>query len=270
MKYVFDFHLFSKRLTEYMVNHNMVDSKGKPDKIALYNRLNPNQAITEADIKSDRQKVTDKTRYIDNWLKEKNLPRLEDVISLCNALDCDFDYFFTNMKQTTRDLQYISTVTNLSESSIKYLENSKPYEYDLLDILLKNDYYKPLCFAIGDYLQTLLYKEMEIKDGSDIQQISDSEKQDIAQFRATKRFIEVLELLATNEDAQKLNRFEHDLSDLRKSWKPSTMYEQLVKTAQYLTSKEFQDDVKQAEQEWKKSGLSFNEYIEQMENKKGK
>lgn len=69
LKYEIDTHLFSQKLSSLLRQKNMIDKKGKPDKIALYNLLNPTDVLTEDDCRTDRQYVTDKTRNISNWLR---------------------------------------------------------------------------------------------------------------------------------------------------------------------------------------------------------
>lgn len=110
----------------------MIDKKGKPDKIDLYNLLYPTNAITKKDCEIDRQAVTDKTRNIDNWLKGKNYPkRISDVLELCNALSCDLDYFFTKMSAPTHDVEFISKETGLSTDAIETLKSLKiAYRFD--------------------------------------------------------------------------------------------------------------------------------------------
>ena len=130
MKYEIDTHLFSQKLSSLLIEKGMIDKKGNPDKIALYNLLYPNNKITEKDCEIDRQAVTDKTRNISNWLKGNNYPkRISDVLELCNALDCDLDYFFTNMPAPTHDIEFISQKTGLNKKSIDTLNILKRSEY---------------------------------------------------------------------------------------------------------------------------------------------
>ena len=141
MKYEIDTHLFSQKLSSILIEKGMIDKKGKPDKIALYNLLYPNNKITEKDCEIDRQGVTDRTRNISNWLKGNNYPkRISDVLELCNALDCDLDYFFTNMPAPTHDIEFISQKTGLNKKSI-----------DTLNILKRREYIGILNYIMSDY-----------------------------------------------------------------------------------------------------------------------
>lgn len=141
MKYEIDTHLFSRKLSSILIEKGMIDKKGNPDKIALYNLLYPNNKITEKDCEIDRQAVTDKTRNISNWLKGNNYPkRISDVLELCNALDCDLDYFFTDMPAPTHDIEFISQKTGLNKKSI-----------DTLNILKRSEYIGILNYIMSDY-----------------------------------------------------------------------------------------------------------------------
>lgn len=109
-----------------MIKKGMVDKKGNPDKIQLYNLLYPNDQITANFCKLDRQGVTDKTRNISNWLNGKNYPKdIKKILDICNALECDLDYFFTDMKSSTHDLAFIEKETGLTQSSIQTLLSCK-------------------------------------------------------------------------------------------------------------------------------------------------
>lgn len=161
-----------------MRDKELVDKKENPDPIKLYNLLYPDDKITQDMIKLDRQKVTDKTRNIRNWIQGNNYPKsIRDILLLCNALECDLDYFFTDMECETHDMQFIHDKTGLSEDAINFLieenankdtigkmilpeffinydESEKPY-IDLINYLLckKNDTVKLL-----DYLYQYIFR----------------------------------------------------------------------------------------------------------------
>lgn len=123
MKYKDNPHLFAQKLSKIMIDKGMIDKKGKPDKVALYNLLYPNDLITEETRKNDSQFVVDKTRTISNWLNGKNYPKkITDVFLLCNTLDCDLDYFFTDMHAPTHNIEFISLETGLSNNAINMLK----------------------------------------------------------------------------------------------------------------------------------------------------
>ncbi len=128
MKYNNNPHLFAQKLSRIMIEKDMVDKKGNPDKVALYNLLYPNDLITTDIKKKDSQFVTDKTRAISNWLNGKNYPKkISDVLFLCNALDCDLDYFFCDMPAPTHDEEFIIKETGLSFRAIAMLKKLLTY-----------------------------------------------------------------------------------------------------------------------------------------------
>lgn len=237
-----------------MIDKKMIDKRGNPDKIALYNLLNPNAQITENDCEIDRQGVTDKTRAISNWLNGKNYPKsIFDVISLCNALDCDLDYFFTDMLAPTHDINFITQETNLSYNAILNLQKATDFERSILDILLKKEYFRDICFSIYSYMQTY-YKEILVQDKDTGDRIlQDTEKMEIAEYRASKHFSHVLvNKIAKDEEIQKFNKYEHGIQILNN----------------LLTTGQFRERLNKAEALWKESGLSFNEIcdLEEQDN----
>lgn len=149
-KYVIDLHLFSQKVCMALIDKKMVDKNGKPDPIKLHNILYPNDLITENDIeKCGRSNFTEKTRKERNWINGVNYPKtMNDVLLLCNALDCDLDYFFTDMPCKTHDMQFIHDETGLSteavERLIKWNEKTK---------LPRSDFYHNSILFISDLLE---------------------------------------------------------------------------------------------------------------------
>lgn len=259
MKYEIDTHLFSKKLSSLLIKKGMINKKGEPDKISLYNLLYPANAITDEDCRIDRQAVTDKTRNISNWLKGNNYPkRISDVLALCNALDCDLDYFFTNMPAPTHDIEFISKETNLSCDSVLYIQNATEYEQLILDTILKKEYFWDICYAIYSYMQTY-YKEFQIQDSSTENiKLQDKEKMEFAEYRATKHFSNTLvNKISRDEDIKKYNKYEHDMETLR----------------HIILSDDFKKSMQQASDEFEKFRKSckggFNDFIEYLEKKGG-
>lgn len=255
MKYEINAHLFSKKLSSLLVKKGMKNKKGEPDKIALYNLLYPTNAITDEDCKIDRQAVTDKTRNISNWLKGNNYPkRISDVLDLCNALDCDLDYFFTNMDAPTHDIEFVSKETNLSCDAVLYIQNATEYEQLVLDTMLKKEYFWDICYAIYSYMQTY-YKELQIQDANtENVKLQDKEKMEFAEYRATKHFSNTLiNKISKDEDIRKYNKYEHDREILQ----------------HVILSDDFKKGIQRATDELKKfmeSGKGgFNDFIEYLE-----
>ena len=148
MKYEIELHIFSDKLNHIMLKKGLVNKKGEADPIKLYNLLYPNDEITEDMLKLDRRKYTDMTRYISNWIKGKNYPKsVNDILSLCNALECDLDYFFSDMECPTHDMQFIHEKTGLSEKAIKALDYIFTYKrkdvIDNINLLICDIWHKP-------------------------------------------------------------------------------------------------------------------------------
>lgn len=149
---------FIPKIKNY-VEKGLIDKKGKPDPIALYNLLHPTDAITPELLKSDRQAATDKPRNIRNWINGKNYPKnIADVLSLCNALGCELDYLFTDMQCKTHDKQFIQDSIGLSEANIEYLKYKKKLYcnyIDSLNILLSSDNFDNTLYHLTEYIKAV-------------------------------------------------------------------------------------------------------------------
>ena len=215
MKYEIDTHLFAQKLSALLINKGMKNKKGEPDKIALYNRLYPTNAITDEDCKKDRQSVTDKTRNISNWLKGNNYPkRISDVLELCNALNCDLDYFFTSMPAPTHDLYFISHETGLSAQAVNRLIEYDTNIKELLDCLIdfkdldeEPDFLNILLVAMLNYGMSTGTTKIILKDSlfSDEKEISDKETvANMLKYSATQIFNTCLSCCSIALDNKKL------------------------------------------------------------------
>lgn len=86
-----------------------------PALVELHNKINPNDIITE-----DTDKNNKIDRYRD-WINGKTTPDLEEFAKLCNALEVDSSYFFTDTEAPTRDICFISDALKLSPKAIEKL-----------------------------------------------------------------------------------------------------------------------------------------------------
>lgn len=164
-KYVIDLHEFSKKLCSLMVKKGMVYNGNKPDPIALYNAMHKNdQIIIKNMIGFRRSDYTQKIRPQINWINGENYPkRISDILELCNALDCDLDYLFTDMQCQTHDVQFIHDYTGLSEDAINKLEyhNRQMHHYiESLNILLSSANFGNALYYINKYI-----KAVKLTDG---------------------------------------------------------------------------------------------------------
>ena len=158
MKYEIEIHIFSEKLNRIMLEKGLVNKKGKADPIKLYNLLYPNDEITDDMFKLDGQKYRDKTHNILNWIQGKNYPKsIKDILSLCNALECDLDYFFTDMECPTHDIQFIHDYIGISKEAINELHRLTTFpaggsRLAIIDYLLCNtDFSTVLTEKIIDY-----------------------------------------------------------------------------------------------------------------------
>ena len=55
------------------------------------------------------------TATIRNWEQGRTWPEMPDFIKLCELLECDADYLAGRIEQKTHDLNYLCTLTGLSE-----------------------------------------------------------------------------------------------------------------------------------------------------------
>lgn len=167
MKYESNEHIFGEKLKNIMIEKGMIDKKGKPDKVALYNLLFPNAIITEDLRQQDPQKVVDLTRTISYWLKGNRYPKtINSILDICNALNCDLDYFFTDLKAPTHDIQFISTQLDISYKSVMEIIKYDSEIKKLLDSIIcgESDLLYALLLALWQYGISVDASEITIKD----------------------------------------------------------------------------------------------------------
>lgn len=166
MKYVSDLQLFSKKLCKLMKDKGMTYKNDLPDPVLLYNAFYPHdqlQIIDKTGKGFGRSEYSEKTRKFDNWIKGKAYPKtINDMLQLCNALDCDLDYFFTDMECSTHDFQFIHDKTGLSEDSIKSLNalntlneifpGCQDEKFDLINLILQDAHNKESFSSLLDLI----------------------------------------------------------------------------------------------------------------------
>lgn len=166
MKYVSDLQIFSQKLCDLMKKRGMTYKNNQPDPILLYNAFYPHDQLQIIDQNGNgfgRSEYTEKTRKFDNWIKGKSYPKtITDMLQLCNALNCDLDYFFTDMNCTTHDLQFIQDKTGLSENAIsnlisintynKYFPGCNDDKLALLNLILQDSHEKEAFSSLLDLL----------------------------------------------------------------------------------------------------------------------
>ena len=251
LKYEINEHIFSKKISAILEKKGMVTKKGVPDAVALYNLLYPDDFITEEQKSIDPQGTIDKTRRIRNWINGKNYPKtISDILNLCNSLNCDLDYFFTDMVAPTHDIEFISKVTKLTSDSIRYLQAATEYETLTLNTFLENGYFFDLCESIYIYMQSY-YKDFSVQDQNlyiDNIKLQDTEKLEIAEYRATKHFSNLLiEKLASNDALKRYNYLQHGLETAHA----------------YLNSDSFKETISNVTELLKSGTKTFNEICDE-------
>lgn len=120
----YDCEQFALKLGTLMKERNLVDKKGKPSHIELYNLFYPNDKISTSAV---GQAVIDKTRKFRDWINGKHFPKdLQDLLKLCNVLDCDIEYLFCEeVEHATRDEEFICNYLGLDKYAVRELHEYK-------------------------------------------------------------------------------------------------------------------------------------------------
>lgn len=106
------------------------------------------------------------------WLKGNNYPKIDNLIYLCNILDCDFEYFLTDQEEIKRTDKNINDLLGLSPEAIKTLERMDAEHIELLNFIMQDSYcFNVLISQIKNYISgnydTPIYFE-RLKDGKSI------------------------------------------------------------------------------------------------------
>lgn len=81
------------------------------------------------------------------------LPSINQLIQLCNVLDCDMDYFITDQKELRKDIASASEITGLNYENIEKIVNLKYTEVQTLNIFISHKNFAPLLHQINRYLR---------------------------------------------------------------------------------------------------------------------
>ena len=154
--------IFGKQLQKRMKQKDIWDNEhNKPDLERLFILMHPDK-ITEVDRNTKEPKyIHSKTRAIRTWTDGQIIPDIETIVKLCNILDCDIRYLFTeNAEMPNRDIDYLCQTYNINrESSENLLAITKDKAaVEMLNIILGNKE------SLLDFLQNLY----DIKNNRDI------------------------------------------------------------------------------------------------------
>lgn len=192
MKYEINQKIFSEKLRKLLKEKKIVNKKGEANQFALYNLLYPNDKITDKLLETDRPQATIKARKVDNWIKGTDYPKKpQDMIDLCNCLNCDFDYFFTSMETPTHDLDFISKEIHLSHNAIQNIQAYDEHIINILDRLITNN--DDLLKFLLDTLYRYIYSSSSTVtiDNSilgNTQKMDKKESIELLKYSATKSF----------------------------------------------------------------------------------
>lgn len=68
-----------------------------------------------------------------NWEQGRSVPELDTLLQLCDFFDCSLDYLFCRIDPKTHTQKNICDVTGLSVNSVKYLNERREEECDMID-----------------------------------------------------------------------------------------------------------------------------------------
>ncbi len=61
-------------------------------------------------------------KTIQNWEQGLHAPELNDLIDICNRLNCSVDYLLGNIDETSHDMHFIAKETGLTEQAIRNIQ----------------------------------------------------------------------------------------------------------------------------------------------------
>lgn len=234
-------HIYSAdELARQLFDAGLVKVKFKEETLSTTSK----QAIRNSGIAAT-------TKKIQRHLNSDGCDHLQGEFAkaYCSFFNCSADYLFGIIEAETH--------LGLSGQSIEYIKTATEYEYKVLDTLLKKQYFKDICYAIYSYMQTR-YKEITESDAAtgDVK-IEDTEKLELAEYRATKHFSDCLvNKIAKDPDMQKWNHCEHYLEAIR----------------HIILSDDFKKRMEQATDAYKEFHASgkggFNDFIKYLEDNK--
>lgn len=102
------------------------------------------------------QASIDRTKFenrFSSWRYKNVLPEIENLIIICNVLDCDMDYFLTTQEKLKKDIAHASETTGLKYETIELLEKIKKNSIKTytIDELLNHKDFEKLIQYIWEY-----------------------------------------------------------------------------------------------------------------------
>lgn len=88
-------------------------------------------------------------RTIGNWKKNVSHPNIEDVIKLCNYLDCDMDYLLNASDQPVKSTHEVAEYTGIEYDNVVSIINNKPLR-NFLNYMLSSEEFNTLVSGINN------------------------------------------------------------------------------------------------------------------------
>ena len=113
-----------------------------------------------------------------NWEQGRSIPEWKTIEILCDFFECDVDYLFNTIEQTTHDIAFICGYTGLSEETIKNLHYLSRLTFpdeegalflDFLNFIVSDNQANEQFFRMNHYLESALYTRL---DDQEIQRLS--------------------------------------------------------------------------------------------------
>lgn len=167
-----------------------------------------------------------------NYEQGHTFPTLEYAAKLAKLYNVSIDYLLGYSDYTHIENEILGNMIGLSDDAILYIQESTEYERLTLDTLLSKGYFREICIAIYNYMQTY-HKEIQVQDSATGNNIflQDSEKMEFAEYRASKHFSNLLiNFLTKDNDLLQYNDYQHDLEILQNP----RVHQSLLNAAQKL------------------------------------
>lgn len=87
-----------------------------------------------------------------NWEQHYNVPDMDTLLKICDSYQCDLDWLFGRIDESTHDIKHISSVTGLSADSTEKIIDNLP---DFLNMICESAYYESLCVLFDQYSSAL-------------------------------------------------------------------------------------------------------------------
>lgn len=110
------------------------------------------QAFADA-LRVDRSVVKSWERF-----KKPVLPRLENLLSMCQLFECDLDYLIGSIEERTHDIQTACQLTGLSAKAIEKITSKDIgcLAGRLLSHIIESDNFEDLLKSYGTFLETVV------------------------------------------------------------------------------------------------------------------